>query len=171
MRLTKQTNYAVCALIYCAMNEPALSRVKDIAKAYSISELFLFKIITPLVENGMIETVRGRRGGIRLAQPAKRIKLVDVVTITEDGFSLFDELERGPDNLRALAGAYPTALDRAMAAFLSVLAEYSVADLAEDPEALRVLLDLDVGDRRPATLSFRRRPKPVAVMARKAEES
>jgi DNA-binding IscR family transcriptional regulator len=35
-----------------------------------MSELFLFKLIKPLVENGLIETVRGRRGGIRLGRPA-----------------------------------------------------------------------------------------------------
>jgi hypothetical protein len=59
VRLTRQSNYAIRALVYCAVNEPELSRVADIAKSYNISELFLFKLIKPLVENGLIETVRG----------------------------------------------------------------------------------------------------------------
>lgn len=40
MRLTKQTNYAIRMLMYCAANEGELSRVPEIAKAYSVSELF-----------------------------------------------------------------------------------------------------------------------------------
>ena len=65
MRLTRQSSYAIRTLIYCAVNEPGLSRVADIAKAHAISELFLFKLIKPLVEARLIETVRGRRGGIK----------------------------------------------------------------------------------------------------------
>ena len=83
MRLTRQTNYAVRTLVYCAVNAPGLSHVADIAKAHSISELFLFKLIKPLVESGLLETVRGRHGGIRLGRPAAEITLLDVVRLNE----------------------------------------------------------------------------------------
>ncbi|HAO2891974.1 TPA: iron-responsive transcriptional regulator RirA, partial [Escherichia coli] len=63
MRLTRQTNYAIRILMYCAANDGNLSRIAEIAHAYTVSELFLFKILQPLVENGFIETVRGRNGG------------------------------------------------------------------------------------------------------------
>ena len=61
MRLTRQTNYAMRILMYCAANDGRLSRIPEIASAYSVSELFLFKILQPLVEAGLVETVRGRR--------------------------------------------------------------------------------------------------------------
>ena len=48
MRLTRQTNYAIRILMYCAANEGRLSRISDIAEAYSLSDLFLFKILQPL---------------------------------------------------------------------------------------------------------------------------
>ena len=70
MRLTRQSNYAIRTLVYCAVNEPGLSRVAEIARAYGISELFLFKLIKPLVEAGLLQTVRGRHGGIKLGKPA-----------------------------------------------------------------------------------------------------
>ena len=57
MRLTRQTNYAVRILMYCAANTGQLSRTSDIAKAYSVSELFLFKILQPLTKAGLVETV------------------------------------------------------------------------------------------------------------------
>ena len=66
MRLTRQTNYAIRILMYCAANEGRLSRIPEIAAAYSVSELFLFKILQPLVEAGLVQTVRGRNGGVRL---------------------------------------------------------------------------------------------------------
>ena len=53
MRLTRQTNYAIRILMYCAANDGRLSRIPEIAKAYTVSELFLFKILQPLVENAV----------------------------------------------------------------------------------------------------------------------
>ena len=70
MRLTRQTNYAMRILMYCAANDGRLSRIPEIASAYSVSELFLFKILQPLVEHGLVETVRGRNGGVRLGRAA-----------------------------------------------------------------------------------------------------
>src|SRR5690606_11127258 len=78
MRLTRQTNYAMRILMYCASNSDRLSRIPEIANAYSVSQLFLFKILQPLVEAGLIETVRGRNGGVRLGRPAQKISLLDV---------------------------------------------------------------------------------------------
>ncbi len=160
MRLTKQTNYAVLALIYCATAEPALSRVVDIATRFRISEPFLFKIITPLIDDGMLESVRGRRGGIRLGRPASRINLADVIKLTDDSLVLFEEAAPGGDIPRELTGGYADALDRALAAFLGVLAQHSVADLAQS-ERLRGLLGLDEPVAAPSLLSFRRRPKAI----------
>ena len=93
MRLTKQTNYAVRMLMYCAANDGYLSRIPEIAKAYGVSELFLFKILQPLNKAGLVETVRGRNGGVRLGRPAKDISLFDVVRVTEDSFAMAECFE------------------------------------------------------------------------------
>ena len=95
MRLTRQSSYAIRTLVYCAVNDPQLSRVADIAKAHSISELFLFKLIKPLVENGLIQTVRGRHGGIRLGRPAAEITLLDTIQLTEENFAMAECFEDG----------------------------------------------------------------------------
>lgn len=160
MRLTKQTNYAVLALIYCATAEPALSRVADIAARFRISEPFLFKIVTPLIDSGMLESVRGRRGGIRLGRQAGRINLADVVRLTDDSLVLFEEAAPGGQIGREMTGGYADALDSALAAFLRILEQYSIADLAAAP-GLRTLLGLDETPAAPSLLSFRRRPKPL----------
>lgn len=144
MRLTRQSSYAIRTLVYCAVNEPNLSRIADIAKANSISELFLFKLIKPLVEHGLIETVRGRKGGIHLGRPAKDITLLDIIKLTEESFAMAECFEGGAGVLCPLAGACDLngALREALGAFFDVLDSYTVADLAGKRRSLRERLGI-----------------------------
>ncbi|WP_196258007.1 iron-responsive transcriptional regulator RirA [Pelagibacterium limicola] len=145
MRLTRQTSYAVRTLMYCAVNAPDLSRVSDIAKAYGISELFLFKLIKPLVENHLLETVRGRHGGIRLAKAASEITLLDVVRLTEENFALAECFEGG-DTVCPLVGGCELngALAEALEAFFNVLRSYTIADLTDKRRAMRTRLGIEI---------------------------
>jgi Rrf2 family iron-responsive transcriptional regulator len=146
MRLTRQTSYAIRTLVYCAVNAPGLSRVADVARAHSISELFLFKLIKPLVENGLLETVRGRKGGIRLGRAAADITLLDTVRVTEDGFTMAECFEGGDDVNCPLVGNCDLngALREALGAFFAVLDGYTIADLAEKRVSLRTRLGLGI---------------------------
>jgi Rrf2 family iron-responsive transcriptional regulator len=145
MRLTRQTNYAVRILMYCAANDGKLSRIPAIAEAYGVSELFLFKILQPLVENGMIETVRGRNGGVRLARPAARITLLDVVRVTEDNFAMAECFENDAAECPLVDGcALNEALRKALGAFFDVLEGYSIDDLVRT-RPMRSLLGIEFG--------------------------
>jgi len=145
MRLTRQSTYAIRTLIYCAVNDPGLSRIADIAKAHSISELFLFKLIKPLVEAGLIETVRGRKGGIRLGRPAAEITLLDTIKLTEDSFAMAECFEGGSDVICPLADNCDLngALREALNAFFDVLDGYTIADLSDNRLSLRQRLGLE----------------------------
>lgn len=143
MRLTRQSSYAIRTLVYCAVNAPELSRVADIAKAHSISELFLFKLIKPLVEAGLIETVRGRHGGIRLGRPADKITLLDCVRLTEENFAMAECFEGGDVNCPLVLGCdLNAALGEALQAFFDVLEGYTIADLAGKRRFIRMKLGL-----------------------------
>lgn len=144
MRLTRQSNYAIRTLVYCAVNAPELSRIADIARAHSISELFLFKLIKPLVENGLLETVRGRKGGIRLGRPATDITLLDTIKLTEESFAMAECFDGGDDIACPLAGNCDLngALREALGAFFEVLDGYTIADLASKRKHLRDRLGL-----------------------------
>ena len=145
MRLTRQTNYAIRILMYCAANDGRLSRVPEIAASYSLSELFLFKILQPLVENGLIETVRGRNGGIKLAKPASEITLFDAVRVTEDNFAMAECFEDGAADCPLIDSCgLNTALRRALNAFFDVLSEYTIDDLVKARPQIHMLLGLDV---------------------------
>ncbi len=152
MRLTKQTNYAVRILMYCAANGDNLSRIPEIAKAYHVSELFLFKILQPLTKSGLMETVRGRNGGVRLGKPSERISLYDVVRVTEDSFSMAECFEDGSVDCPLMDSCgLNVALHRALDAFFDVLKEYSIDDLVKARPQIGFLLGIDfLNDRLPA---------------------
>ncbi len=144
MRLTRQSNYAMRILMYCAANNDRLSRIPEIASAYSVSELFLFKILQPLVENGLVETVRGRNGGVRLGRPADQITLFDVVRVTEESFAMAECFESDTDCPLVDSCALNSALREALNAFFAVLSRYTIADLIAARPNVRHLLGIDL---------------------------
>lgn len=144
MRLTRQTNYAIRILMYCAANEGRLSRIADIAAAYSVSELFLFKILQPLVEHELVQTVRGRNGGVRIGRPASEITLFDVVRVTEENFALAECFENDATECPLVDScALNEALRKALGAFFEVLAGYTIEDLAKARFSLRDRLGIN----------------------------
>lgn len=142
MRLTRQSNYAIRTLVYCAVNEPGLSRVAEVARAYGISELFLFKLIKPLVEAGLLQTVRGRHGGIKLGKPADQITLLQTVRLTEESFALAECFEEGSDCPLIGECDLNGALREALGAFFEVLDRHTIADLAARKRSIRERLGL-----------------------------
>ena len=145
MRLTRQTNHAIRMLMYCAVNNHRLSRVGEIATAYSVSELFLFKILQPLVEAKLVETVRGRNGGVRLGRPADQITLFDVVRVTEESFAMAECFENDAAECPLIDScALNSALREALNAFFEVLARHTIAGLIENRTDMRGLLGIDL---------------------------
>ncbi|MBB4064184.1 iron-responsive transcriptional regulator RirA [Gellertiella hungarica] len=149
MRLTKQTNYAIRMLMYCAANEGHLSRIPEIAKAYGVSELFLFKILQPLNKAGIVDTVRGRNGGVKLGRPANEITLFDVVRVTEDSFAMAECFENGAVDCPLVDSCgLNSVLSKALKAFFDVLAQYTIDDIVKARPQINFLLGipgLDVG--------------------------
>lgn len=144
MRLTRQTNYAMRILMYCAANDDRLSRIPEIANAYSVSELFLFKILQPLVEAGLVETVRGRNGGVRLGRPADHITLFDVVRITEENFAMAECFENDATECPLVDSCgLNAALREALNAFFEVLMRHSIEDLVKSRPNINNLLGID----------------------------
>ena len=144
MRLTRQTNYAMRILMYCAANEGRLSRIPEIAEAYTVSELFLFKILQPLVEARLVETVRGRNGGVRLGRAADKISLFDVVRVTEDNFAMAECFESDAAECPLVDSCgLNAALREALGAFFAVLEKHSIADLVAARGDMRNVLGIN----------------------------
>ncbi|MBA5723690.1 iron-responsive transcriptional regulator RirA [Candidatus Liberibacter sp.] len=145
MRLTKQTNYGIRILMYCAVNEGRLSRISQISDSYGVSKLFLSKILQPLTKAGIIETVRGRNGGIRLRRSADQITVLDVVKVTEESFYMAECFEKGDISCPLVDSCgLNSVLKKALNAFFEVLTRHSIASLVQGrSHQLRDLLYID----------------------------
>jgi Rrf2 family protein len=80
MKLSLASSYALQALGYMAAHKgdgPVISR--DIAAARGIPERFLLKVLRPLVSAQMLHSLKGPHGGYRLARPATKITLLEVI--------------------------------------------------------------------------------------------
>src|ERR1700722_8093118 len=71
VRLTVYTDYALRMLMYLALRKDQLATIAEIADSYDISRNHLMKVAHQLGIAGYVETVRGRGGGLRLAQPGR----------------------------------------------------------------------------------------------------
>ena len=131
------------SLMYCAANDGRLSRIPEIAAAYSVSELFLFKILQPLVEARLVETVRGRSGGVRLGRPAPEITLFDVIRVTEESFAMAECFENDATDCPLVDSCgLNAALREALGAFFDVLSRHTIADLVQSRHNVRDLLGI-----------------------------
>lgn len=141
MRLTRHTDNALRALTYVAIHDAEPSRITDIARRMGMSEDHVAKVIARLSELGFVTTIRGRSGGVRLARPANRIRVGDVVRATEDNMILVECFDPATNQCPiAPACVLARALDEALESFLTVLDGYTVADLTAKPRALTRLL-------------------------------
>ncbi|RZI61243.1 MAG: Rrf2 family transcriptional regulator [Zymomonas sp.] len=141
MRLTRQTNLAIRMLMYCAANSERLSQVSEIAAAYSVSAMHLAQISKPLVTAGLLSTVRGRNGGIKLGRPAGEITLADVIQAVETGIGqASDKSDRGTES--AEEAEMEKALQAAFEQFLGSLRCHTIANLVSGMPDIRRLLNV-----------------------------
>jgi Rrf2 family transcriptional regulator, nitric oxide-sensitive transcriptional repressor len=136
MRLTTFSDYTLRTLMYLALHPDRFVTIAEIATAYQISSNHLMKVAQHLAASGEVVTLRGQRGGLRLARPAVEIRLGNVIRDTEPDMTLVP----WSDRVVQAGCVHPNVLDRAMAAFMAVLDAHSVADLIASPGALTLLL-------------------------------
>lgn len=144
MRLTSFTDYTLRTLIYLALQPDRLATIADIAAAYDISANHLMKVVHQLAVAGDIVTVRGQRGGLRLAKPASAINIGTLVRRTEPDMELVACFAQDQHCVIQEGCVLQHALGEALAAFLAVLDRYTLADLVAPQQALAGLLRLPV---------------------------
>ncbi len=127
MRLTKSTGHAIRILIDCARAGDCLIKVAELSERLEITQQNVFKIVNLLARAGLIEAMRGRNGGVRLARPAQQIRISDVVGATEvTRIAIEEGRASGP---RSRGHGVNRVLDDAFEAFIEVLDRYTIADM------------------------------------------
>ena len=90
MRLAEYTDYTLRVLMYCAARPQQLVTIGELADHHRVSKNHLMKIVNDLARQGILETTRGRGGGLRLMRDAGQIRVGDVVRASETDFRLVE---------------------------------------------------------------------------------
>jgi Rrf2 family nitric oxide-sensitive transcriptional repressor len=135
MRLTSFTDYSLRTLLYLAANRDRLVTIQDIADLHVISKNHLMKVVYQLGLAGLVETVRGRNGGLRLGKEPKDINIGALVRSTETDFFMAECFDRATDTCPLTPNCkLKHTLNDATQAFLNVLDQQTLADmLPADP--------------------------------------
>lgn len=135
MRLTDYTDYTLRVLMFCAMHPERSVTIAELADSHAVSKNHLMKIVNDLARQGVLQTTRGRGGGLRLLKPASDIRIGDVVRQSETDFRLVECLD-AEHNTCTLTGlcqlkqVFYTAQQR----FLAELDKVTLADITK-PQA------------------------------------
>ena len=134
MRLTLHTDFALRLLTLLALEPDGLHTIAEVARRFNISRNHLVKVAQTLIQAGLVESVRGRCGGLRLAKKPAEIGLGEVVRATEDNFNVVECFDRKRNCCVVMpACGLRGPLGKAVTAFLSTLDGYTLADAVQNP--------------------------------------
>lgn len=149
MRISRRTDFALRTLMSLACSEE-LQSIADIAHQYDISRNHLMKVAQDLVANGYVESVLGRNGGLKLAQPAEALNVGTIVRALEDTGNFVECFNETTNQcvVTPVCGLRHVLAD-GVEQFLSHLDQFTIADLVGDRHKFRLTLTsgLISGDR------------------------
>ncbi len=138
MQLTSFTDFSLRVLLFLGTQpDNKLSNIKEISAVYGISNNHLSKIVFQLGKLGLIETIRGRNGGMKLGKHPKDINIGFVVRQTEDLHVV--ECFNKETNTCIISSACKLkhVLNEALHAYLNVLDSYTLEDMLHNKEYIR----------------------------------
>jgi len=141
VHLTQFSDYGLRLVIYLASHPDQVVSVDEISRAYRVSRHHLVKVVQTLTELGVIESQRGRGGGMRLAMLPSEINVGWLVRRTEPHFDLVECFDLATNTCPiASACGLKGLLHRAQHAFLRVLDECSLEQILTQRADLVALL-------------------------------
>lgn len=137
MKLTSYTNYALRSLQLAALKAPELVRIDDVVQVHGLAKPHVRKVIHALGRAELLYTQRGRGGGFQLSRPANTIVVGDVIRLTEGKLDVVECFDP-KTNTCPLIGVckLSRALQQATVAFMSVLDDLTIADIASNKAQL-----------------------------------
>lgn len=131
LKLSKKTDYALMAMAHLAGHGDRSSvSAREIAGLYSIPVELLAKVLQRLVQQGLLASHQGIRGGYQLARPSTAISVAQVIEAIDGPMTLTacSETDGGCDQYEHCNVRHP--LWRLKDRLRSALDECSIADIA-----------------------------------------
>ncbi len=141
MKLTKFSDYSLRLLIYLAVHRDRVVSIREVSRAYGVSPHIIVKAVQLLVEEGVVASVRGRQGGLRLDRSPSEINVGRILRRTEPDLDLVECFSPATNTcpIAPACGLKGVLMD-ARKAFLAVLDAHTLADfLPRAPTLVRLL--------------------------------
>lgn len=94
MVLSKACTYGILATLYVAKEDRDFVPIRELSDELNISFHFLTKILQQLTSQGILVSLKGPKGGIKLAKDPAVVTYYDVI-VAIDGDSVFKECVLG----------------------------------------------------------------------------
>lgn len=130
MRVSRRCEIAIDLLVFCARSPEEVVRTSSAAEFANTTVHFTHQVMLQLVRAGMLGSIRGQQGGIRLARRANHIVVGEVVRLMEPSPPAAQTPLRSPMFRRIVEEA-------AHAAF-NMFDAFTIADLVEGPSSARL---------------------------------
>lgn len=83
MWVSTKAQYGMRALVEVAIGGERPTSLKQVAERQGLSQQYLEQIFAVLRRGGVVESVRGARGGYRVSRPFDQVRALDVVELLE----------------------------------------------------------------------------------------
>ncbi|MCB8931805.1 MAG: Rrf2 family transcriptional regulator [Fimbriimonadaceae bacterium] len=136
MRLNAQTDYSLRILMYLATKQGEIATIQEVSTRLKLSQSHLMRIAAKLASTGLVETTRGRSGGLVLGKDATRITVEEVLRAIEPDFALVECFKPSEGGCTVEpACRLKGVLGKALKAFFDELRDVTLADLTQPNRA------------------------------------
>jgi FeS assembly SUF system regulator len=131
MRLSRLADFAVVLMTHVAQHHEQIHSAAEITLATQLPAPTVAKVLTRLCHAGLLSSVRGVKGGYRLARPSAMISVGTIVSVFDGPVALTQCLRSGLSRCE-VETVCPSrvGLHRINAAVLKALDDVSLADIA-----------------------------------------
>jgi Rrf2 family nitric oxide-sensitive transcriptional repressor len=139
MHLTQQTDVALRILLHLSLHPGQVIAASEISRVFKLPQEHTAKVAKLLVREGLIESRRGRFGGLVLTKTPEDLRLGQLVQKLEP-LSLLECLEGASDCPIDGSCVLKGALRSATRAFVEALDAFTLADLSRNrPQLIKLL--------------------------------
>jgi len=95
MKLTTKSEYSILALVYMAREQKEdFIKIEEICSSCDISKKYLELLFSILRQNRYIKTRRGTSGGYKLAKPASKISVAEIIRLMDGALAATDSVSK-----------------------------------------------------------------------------
>ncbi len=96
IRLSRMADYAVVLMTRMAQDQEAVHNAFDMSGATGVPTPTVSKVLATLARHGLLHSVRGAKGGYRLATGPQDISVAEIISVIDGPIALTQCIEHAP---------------------------------------------------------------------------